>query len=176
VPDQPTILVAEDREDDILLIYKAFAQANIPNPLQIVRNGDEAISYLKGEGRYADRSEHPLPVLLLLDLKMPGKDGFEVLRWLRQEPTLSALRVVVLTLSTDIRDVNLAYQLGANSFLVKPLDFQDFVELSKYLMQHWLVMTKAPEISAPAATAPTAEIILPPPPPTTQPGQSPPLG
>ena len=170
------ILLAEDREDDILLIRKAFKAAYLFNPVHVVRDGAEAIAYLSGKGRYINRAEFPLPDLLLLDLKMPGKDGFELLRWLRQEPTLSALRVVVLTLSTDIRDVNLAYQLGANSFLVKPLDFQDFVELSKYLMQHWLVMTKAPEISAPAATAPTAEIILPPPPPTTQPGQSPPLG
>src|SRR5207247_4982072 len=98
-------------------------------PIQIVRNGDEAIAYLKGEGQYANRAEYPLPGLLLLDLKMPGKDGFDVLRWIRQQPGVSELRIVVLTSSDEIRDVNQAYQLGANSFLFKSVDFKSFVVL-----------------------------------------------
>jgi len=85
--------------------------------------------------------------LLLMDLKMPGKDGFEVLRWIRRRPGLSALRVVVLTSSDAIRDVNTAYQLGANSFLVKPMDFEHFVETCRVIKEYWLHMSKAPETS-----------------------------
>src|SRR5258705_8683596 len=116
MPDQAVILLAEDREDDIALIRKAFARAYVLNPLQVVRDGEEAIAYLSGEGKYSNRAEYPLPDLLLLDLKMPRIDGFEVLKWIREQPGLSALRVVVLTSSEDIRDVNVAYRLGANSF------------------------------------------------------------
>src|SRR2546428_9867920 len=124
MPDQAVILLAEDREDDILLIRKAFQEAFINNPLQVVRDGEEAIAYLSGEGKYSNRAEYPLPELMLLDLKMPGTDGFDVLKWMRQQPGLQALRVVVLTSSDQMRDVNAAYQLGANSFLVKPIDFE----------------------------------------------------
>src|SRR5437016_14158370 len=106
MPDQAIILLAEDREDDVLLIRKAFSKANISNPLQVVRDGEEAIAYLSGEGKYSNRDEYPLPDLFLLDLKMPGKDGFDVLRWVRQQTGLSALSVVVLTSSEDMRDVN----------------------------------------------------------------------
>src|SRR3989442_654748 len=114
MPDISVFLLAEDREDDIILIRRAFHKAHLLNPVQVVRDGEETIAYLKGEGRYANRAEYPLPALLLLDLKMPRKDGFEVLRWIRQEPGLRSLRVVVLTSSDRLQDVNLAYQLGAN--------------------------------------------------------------
>src|SRR5262245_26928604 len=103
--EQAVILLAEDREDDILLLPRAFARGEIQNPLFVVRDGEEAISYLSGIGKYANRAEHPLPDLLLLDLKMPRADGFEVLRWIRQQAGLSSLRVVVLTASDQIRDV-----------------------------------------------------------------------
>src|ERR1043166_4419196 len=111
------ILLVEDREEDVILLRRAFTKANFLNPIQVVSDGDEAIAYLQGAGKYADRSEYPLPKLVLLDLKMPRKDGFEVLQWIRQQPGLSAIRVVVLTASDTVRDVNRAYQLGANSFL-----------------------------------------------------------
>ena len=146
MPDQAVILLAEDREDDIALIRKAFAKAYILNPLHVVRDGEEAIAYLQGEGRYSNRAEYPLPDLLLLDLKMPRLDGFDVLKWLRQQPGLSSLRVVVLTSSEDIRDVNVAYKLGANSFMVKPMDFQDVVHMSQFLSKYWLRLSKAPDI------------------------------
>src|SRR5881275_3003138 len=97
MPDQAVILLAEDREDDISLIRKAFAKAYIQNPLHVVRDGEEAIAYLQGEGRYANRDEFPLPALMLLDLKMPKRNGFEVLKWIRQQPGLRTLRVIVLT-------------------------------------------------------------------------------
>src|ERR1051325_10934839 len=124
--ERAVILLAEDEEDYVVLIRHAFSQANILNPLFVVWNGEEVIWYLKGEGKYANRDEYPLPDLLLLDLKMPRVNGFEVLEWIRRQPGLSALRVLVLTSSDEIRDVNKAYKLGANSFLVKPMDFQDF--------------------------------------------------
>ena len=91
------ILLAEDSEDDVLLVRRAFAKANFLNVLHVVSNGEEAIAYLQGEGQYANRENYPLPSLLLLDWKMPRKGGFEVLQWIRQQPGLSLLRVVVLT-------------------------------------------------------------------------------
>ena len=136
--DAATILLAEDREEDVILIRKAFEKAGIRNPLFIVRNGEEAINYLTGVARFSDRRQYPLPALLLLDLKMPGADGFDVLRWLKTQPDLVPLRVVVLTSSEDIRDVNKAYQLGANSFLVKPLDFHNTVAMAETIMDYWL--------------------------------------
>ncbi len=148
-PEQALFLLIEDNEDDVALIRRSFLKGNILNPLQVTRTGDEAIAYLKGEGVYANRAEYPLPALVLLDLKMPGKDGFEVLAWIRQQPTLRALRVVVLTSSNEMRDVNRAYQLGANSFLLKPVDFERFVDISQALAGYWLWMNKAPEVERP---------------------------
>src|SRR5438105_5333079 len=136
MPDQAVILLAEDLEDDILLIRRALKKGHINNPLQVVRDGDEAIAYLAGEGKYSSRDEYPLPDLMFLDLKMPRKDGYEVLKWIRAHPELSALRVIVLTSSEQLRDVNLAYQLGANSFLVKPLEFENFVETCNIIREY----------------------------------------
>jgi CheY-like chemotaxis protein len=144
--EKAIFLVVEDNENDALLIRRAFLKGNILNPLQVTRSADEAIAYLKGEGRFSNRAEYPLPSLVLLDLKMPGRDGFEVLRWIRAQPDLKALRVVVLTSSNDIKDVNLAYQEGANSFLVKPVDFERFVEISQALAGYWLWLSEAPEV------------------------------
>ncbi len=98
---------------------------------------------------YAIRSEFPLPDLFLLDLKMPRLDGFEVLEWLRWQPSLSPLRVVVLTSSDNIRDINRAYRLGANSFMVKPLDFQNYIHFGRVIEGFWLKASQAPEISRP---------------------------
>ena len=142
-------MLAEDEEDYVLLIKHAFAKASIPNPLHVVWNGQEVISYLKGDGKYSNRDEYPLPDLLLLDLKMPRVNGFEVLKWLRAQSGLSALRVLVLTSSDQIRDVNEAYQLGANSFMVKPSDFEDVTQLSRLIQDFWLKASKAPDIFRP---------------------------
>ena len=143
MPDQAVIMLADDSQDDILLIQTAFRKGNILNPLQVVRDGEEAIGYLKGEGKYANRSEYPLPALLLLDLKMPRVDGLQVLRWIRQQPGLNYLRVVVLTSCDQMRGVSEAYELGANSFLVKPLEFQNFAETTRLLRDFWLATDKA---------------------------------
>lgn len=147
--ENEVVLVAEDDENDVTLFQRAFKQAQITNPLQIVRDGEEAIEYLKGEGKFSDREKYPVPTLLLLDLKMPRKNGFEVLQWIREQPSLKALRVLVLTTSTDIRDVNTAYRLGANSFLVKSLDIQDFAALVSQIKNCWLSMSRAPTIERP---------------------------
>jgi CheY-like chemotaxis protein len=147
--EQAVFLLVEDSDNDAILIRRAFHKGNIVNPLQVVSSGEQAVAYLNGEGAFANRAEYPLPDLVLLDLKMPGIDGFEVLRWIRQQPTLKALRVVVLTSSDRIQDVNLAYQLGANSFLVKPVDFERFVEISQALKGYWIWLSKVPEVSRP---------------------------
>jgi CheY-like chemotaxis protein len=147
--DCDVILLAEDNEDHVLLIRRAFRQSGLVNPIHAVPDGEQAIAYLKGEGRYANRAEYPLPCLLLLDLKMPNKNGFEVLEWLRSQPAFSALRVVVLTTSGEMRDINRAYQLGANSFLTKPVDFRDFVQLTSAIKGYWIWLSQAPELERP---------------------------
>ncbi len=147
------ILLAEDDEDHVLLIRRALQQAGLLNPLFVVSNGEEAINYLAGIGRYSNREEFPLPALLLLDLKMPRKNGFEVLEWIRSHPTMRALRVIVLTTSSDLRDVNRAYQLGANSLLVKPDDFNQVVMLLKALQEFWIETARCPESERPAEAA-----------------------
>lgn len=140
MPFEPTeqkasILLVEDNEDDVLLIRRAFERGLVGNPLESVRGGSEAIAYLNGDSPYWDRVKYPLPSLVLLDIKMPGADGFDVLRWIRRQPQFTRLCVVMLTSSDEIRDVNLAYKLGANSFLVKPLDFWNAAELSRSIHQ-----------------------------------------
>ena len=136
--DQPVILLVEDLVDDIVMIRHALKNAHIENPVQVARDGEEAVEYLKGEGKYTDRKEYPLPVLVLLDLGMPRLDGFDVLRWIRQQPHFHRLRVVVLTDSMDTQDTQAAYQLGADSFLVKPTDFQESVRLMVTMAGQWL--------------------------------------
>jgi len=147
--DTAVILLAEDDENHALLVQRAFKKANLLNPLHVVRDGEEAIAYLKGEGHYANRAEFPLPAILLLDLKMPRKDGFEVLQWIRQDQHLCGLRIIVLTSSDGIQDIGRAYRLGANSFLQKPADFEKFVTVVHALQGYWIWMDKAPELRRP---------------------------
>jgi CheY-like chemotaxis protein len=134
------ILLAEDGEDDIFIIQRAFKAAGLSNPFHVVTDGEEAINYLKGEGKFSNREEYPFPDLLFLDLQMPRVDGFEVLKWIRQQAGMDRLRIIVLTSSERTAEVNLAYQLGANSFLVKPLEFERFVEMGKELIRYWLTL------------------------------------
>jgi len=152
MPISETILLAEDNEDHVILIKRAFDKANLLNPLQVVRDGAQAIDYLRGMGPYADRAEYPFPALMLLDLKMPNCDGFDVLQWIRDNKNLTPLRVVVLTTSDRVFDMHRAYELGAHSFLTKPIDFRDFVQLGPAIKGQWLWMSKPPE-AAPRAVA-----------------------
>jgi len=148
--ERAVILLAEDEEDYVLLIKQAFKQAQISNPFCVVSTGPELMSYLKGEGKFACRDEFPLPDLLLLDIKLPGFTGLQVLGWIRSQPGLSGLRVLILTSSEHWRDVNDAYRLGANSFLLKPYDFSDLVHLAKTIQEFWLFMSKCPDSFRPS--------------------------
>jgi CheY-like chemotaxis protein len=124
------ILLVENNQDDILLIMRAFQRAGVKRRVQAVTTGMDAIAYLKGDPPFGDRAKYPLPSLVLLDIKMPGIDGFDVLRWIRRQWEAFELCVVMLTNSDHIRDASEAYHLGANSFLVKPLDFENAAELA----------------------------------------------
>jgi len=127
------ILVVDDNPDDVLLIRRAFERAGLKHPIHSASDGEEGIAYLRADPPYDHRFEYPLPDLVLLDIKMPRTNGFEVLRWIRRQPEFLHLCVVMLTSSDAIRDANQAYQLGADSFLVKPLDFVNAAELSQSL-------------------------------------------
>ncbi len=147
------ILLVEDDPNDVLLIQRAFQKAGLREQLQVVRDGREAIGYLSGEAEYSDREQYPLPFLLLLDLKMPGTDGFEVLRWVRAEPRLKRLLVVVLTSSNLQADVDRAYELGANSYLVKPVEFEQMVNMIQRFEAYWTEINRTPT-TQPGAPSP----------------------
>lgn len=140
------ILLVEDSPDDALLIQRAFRKANLANPVQLVRDGEEAVAYLSGAAPYEDRDRHPLPVFMLLDLKLPRRSGLEVLAWLRQESSLKRLPVVVLTSSRESVDVNRAYDLGVNSYLTKPVGFEALLEMVTNVNLYWLVLNQHPEL------------------------------
>src|SRR5579864_3191843 len=128
-----TILHVEDDPNDTLLLQHACRKAGIIFELQAVSDGDQAIAYLRGINDFSDRNKYPLPQLILLDLKMPRVSGFDVLAWLRADDKLKTLPVVVLTSSNHDADVKRAYDLGAKSYLVKPVGFEALVELVKTL-------------------------------------------
>ncbi len=141
------ILLVEDNYNDVLLIQRAFRKAKIEPQMSIVDDGDEAIAYLSREGKYSDREQYPLPSLILLDLKLPRRSGLEVLAWIRQQPELKRLLVVVLTSSQENSDLAKAYDLGANSYLVKPVNFQDFVSLIELIDAYWFKLNQRPRLS-----------------------------
>ncbi len=146
--DRRTILLVEDDPNDVLLVQRAFRNARIANPIHTVTNGDAAVAYLAGDGDYADRERYPLPVLVLLDLKLPRRSGHEVLQWLRAQPVLKRLAVVVLTSSKESEDVNRAYDLGANSYLVKPVAFDELIRMVQTLDVYWLLLNERADIPA----------------------------
>src|SRR5262249_27086302 len=114
-----TILLVEDDPNDVFFLKYAFEQAGVRNPLRTVEHGQDAIDYLGGTGKYANRSQHPLPCIILLDLKMPGVSGLDVLRWIKGQPHLACVIVIVLSSSNNDSDIHEAYGLGARSYLVK---------------------------------------------------------
>lgn len=141
--DFPVLLV-EDNEDDILFVQRAFRRAKLSNALPVVEDGDDAVAYLSGEGEYADRSRHPMPTLILLDIKLPRRSGLEVLEWLRAQPGLRRIPVVMLTSSKESADVDRAFDLGASGYLVKPVDFDGLLEMVKTIGVYWMVMSELP--------------------------------
>src|SRR5689334_15264869 len=132
------ILLVEDSEDDVFLMQRALKGAGITNPLYVVEDGQEAIEYLSGIGKYSDRDENPIPAIVFLDLKLPIKGGFDVLQWIRDNPELKSLVVVVLTSSNEPSDLKRAYGLGANSYVVKPPTATQLLELAKAFKWFWL--------------------------------------
>jgi CheY-like chemotaxis protein len=143
------ILLVDDDEDDIILTRRAFERMRIGNPLQVASNGETAIEYMSGKGEFHDRAKHPLPTLILLDVKMPRKGGHEVLQWLKSQPQLKRIPVVMLTSSKDPVDVNRAYDLGVNSYLVKPLSFDGLNEIARTLNLYWIMTNAQPDVAAP---------------------------
>ncbi len=138
------ILLAEDDENDVFLLKHAFRGAGITHPVQVTYDGQEAVDYLAGAGAFADRLRHPLPGLILLDLKMPLKSGLEVLQWLRGQPSLQGLPVIMLSSSSQPRDVKRAYQLGANAFVLKPASNDKRIELARSIKAFWLQFNELP--------------------------------
>ena len=143
-----SVLVVEDDPYDLKLILRAMEKARIANPVQTVDDGAAAIDYLAGVPPYDDRGKSPIPVLMLLDLKLPKKSGFEVLEWLRHQPKLKRLPVVLLTSSSENSDIAKAYDLGANSYLVKPVGTDALVDLLKTVELYWLITNTKPDLEA----------------------------
>jgi CheY-like chemotaxis protein len=135
---QAPILLVDDDENDLFLLKYAFNQAGVTHPLVELTNGQQALDYLFGNGAYTDRRQHPPPAFLLLDLKLPIKSGFEVLRELRDEPRFKRLVVIVLSASGQPHDVARAYDLGANSYIVKPSGIDDLRRLAERFRAWWL--------------------------------------
>ncbi len=133
------VLLAEDNPDDVLLVRRAFQENKAPNPVHAVGTGEEAIQYLAGEGPYTDRAAHPFPALFLLDLKMPVKDGLEVLRWLHAHPEIPRkLPVVVLSSAEMPNETQMAYAMDIQACIVKPLNYAELREKIRILKEYWL--------------------------------------
>lgn len=141
------ILLVEDDPNDVWLVKHAFQSANISNPLRIVNDGQEAIDYLRGAGAYGDRNAFPLPKLVLLDLKMPRLNGFDVISWMRRHYPAKLIPIIVLSSSALPQDVNRGYEMGANAYMVKPADYRALERLFRTIADFWN-----------AGEAPTAEL------------------
>lgn len=152
--DDPIVLLVDDSENDALLMRTVFERAGFVQPLRFARDGEEAIAYLRGDGLYVDRKKFPLPTTVLLDLNMPRKNGFEVLEWVRQQSDLRRLRVYILSASSRPQDIERAYDLGANSYLVKPGNLDGLMHMAKCLVS-WLQLSHfAPLVAESDSRAP----------------------
>lgn len=138
------ILYAEDDENDAVLTNYAFEKAEILNPLVVVADGKTAIEYLAGTGQYSNRTKYPLPCLVLLDLKLPRASGMEVLEWIRSQPTVCTLPVLMLTSSNQDSDIHRAYILGANGYLIKPSKTDEMLMMAKGIRDFWLILNRNP--------------------------------
>jgi CheY-like chemotaxis protein len=137
------VLYAEDEEDDVFFVKKAFKDAGISNPLVVVPDGRLAVDYLSGVGLYADRKQHPLPCLVLLDLNLPETSGLEILKWIRIQPSICALPTLLLTSSSQEADIHRAYRQGANGFLVKPGNPAELLTMIKAIKDYWLLQNRS---------------------------------
>jgi two-component system response regulator len=140
------ILLVEDNQMEVVLTLDAFQEACLDNKVQVVRNGEYALKYVLGEDEYADRKKYPLPDLILLDLKLPGISGHDVLARLKSTPTLKRIPIVVLTSSKEEGDLEMSYDRGANSYLVKPITFDGFLETVREIGKYWLSLNVSPRL------------------------------
>lgn len=144
-----SVLLVEDDLNDIFLVKRAFKTAQIHNPLQVVTDGQEAVFYLRGDGKYADRETYPLPRLIVMDIKMPRKTGFEVLEWIKGDhKLLRRIPVVIVSSSDSPVDINRAYELGANAYMVKPMDYRAVEHLFASITHYWGLECAKPEVEA----------------------------
>jgi two-component system, response regulator len=139
-----TILLADDDEDDRMLTQTALAECRLANTLDFAEDGEQLMDYLKRRGKYADLASRPLPGLILLDLNMPRKDGREALKEIRADPQLCRIPIVVLTTSKAEEDILRTYELGVNSFIIKPVTFESLVEIVKTLAKYWFEIVELP--------------------------------
>lgn len=147
VNTQFSVLLVEDDLNDIFLVKRAFKRARLQSPLQVVTDGQEAIHYLRGVGKYADRETHPLPTLIVMDIKMPRKTGFEVLEWVKgQGRPLRRIPVVIVSSSDNPSDINQAYELGANAYMVKPMNYREVEHLFQSITHYWGLECAKPEL------------------------------
>jgi CheY-like chemotaxis protein len=136
--------MAEDEPNDVLLLQRAFRDAEILTPLYVVCDGQEAIDFLEGRGKFSDRTQFPLPSLLILDLKMPRKTGLEVLEWVRRKDGLCWLPIILFSSSAHPGDIEKSYRLGANAFVVKPLRVEARAEFARLVKGFWLNLIELP--------------------------------
>jgi len=141
---KPFVLLVEDNPDDEMLTLLAFEESRLANPIEVVRDGVEAIEFLEGTGQYAGRDASRLPQVVLLDLNLPRKNGLQVLQWMRGREETRLVPVVMLTTSTQERDLLESYRLGVNSYVRKPVDFQQFQQAIRQLGMYWLVLNQLP--------------------------------
>ena len=142
-----TVLLVEDDLNDIFLVKRAFRTARIPNPLQVVTDGEEAIAYLRGDGKYADREAHPLPRLIVMDIKMPRRSGFDVLEWVKGSGRpWRLIPVIIVSSSNNSLDINRAYELGANAYMVKPMNYRAVEHLFESITHYWGLECAKPEL------------------------------
>ena len=139
-----TILIAEDGEDDAFFLRRAMRKLGWTNPVQILTDGGEVLNYLKGEGKHHDRAQFPFPSVLFMDIKMPRVNGFEVLQWLRDHPECKVIPVIMFSTSGRPEEVERAYQLGANAYIVKPTTNEELQEILRSTFDFWSHCAKPP--------------------------------
>jgi two-component system response regulator len=140
----PPVLLVEDDEEDVYIARRAFEEGRIANELQVANSGEEALQLLRRQGPYADPAAAPLPGVVLLDLNLPGMKGHEVLEQIKADPELHSIPVVVLTTSSEEADVRGCYERGANTYIVKPVAFESFLEAVRTLGRYWLAVAELP--------------------------------
>jgi CheY-like chemotaxis protein len=140
-PGDYSVLLAEDNPDDIIITQRAWKKGLIKNELYVVKDGEEALDFLYRKGKYLDA---PRPSLMLLDLKMPKVDGFEVLKTMKGDDSLKKMPIIVLTTSNRHEDVNRAYEMGCNAYIVKPVSFDNFIKAVAEIQRFWLILCEIP--------------------------------